>query len=124
MNTERLTITDAIERGRTLPYALIRSISSFYLGPTPLSLPPTEEILEVRFFSAEGEYRIFHNGTELAAVYLTEELDEEYIDSAYVLENNAAQTIFVRQTIGYDEDGQAVLHSGRLTGWKEERDHG
>ncbi len=124
MKKEQLNITAAIERGRTQPYALIRSISSFSLGPTPATLPPTEELLEARFFSEQGEYRIFHNGTELAAVYLTEEPDDEYIESDYTLENDKSQRIYVRQIIGYDEDGQAVLHSGRLIGWKEEKDHG
>ena len=124
MKAEQRTIRDALERGRTQPYALIRSISSVSIGPTPTTFPPTEELLEARFFSEQGEYRIFHNGTELAAAYLTEEPDEEYIESDYALENDKSQRIYVRQTIGYDEDGQAVLHSGRLTGWKEEKDYG
>ena len=124
MKAEKMNVHDAIERGRMQPYALIRSISSFSLGPTPAILPPTEEILEARFFSTEGEYRIFHNGTELIAAFFSEEPGEEYVDSRYAIENNKSQTISIRQVIDYDEDGQAVLHSGRLTGWKEEKDHG
>lgn len=123
MKTEKMNINEALEHGREFPFALVRSISSFFIGPTPEELPPTEELLEVRFFSEEGECRIFHTGAELAAVYVTEAPEEEYIDSSFSLENDRSQSITIRQTISYDDDGQAILSSGRLTTWKGGNGH-
>ena len=121
MKTEKLTVENALAYGQALPYALVRSISSFSLGPTPGTLPPTEELLEARFFSEHEEIRIFHDGDALRALRLTGEPEEEFIDRTFEIENRQfGRSIRLRQSIRYDEDGQAVLNSGRLTGWEGE----
>ena len=79
MKTEKLTVENALALGQALPYALVRSLSSFSLGPTPGSLPPTEELLEARFFSEAEEIRILHDGDALRALRLTDELGEQTI---------------------------------------------
>lgn len=119
MKIRNMTPEDALAFGMVLPYALIRTISSFSLGPTPAAPPALDELLEARFFSAEKEYRILHDGAGLVAVYLTEEPDEEYLEQRFTLANRQfGMRIVMRQPIEYDEDGQAMLRSGRLCGWE------
>lgn len=121
MKTEKLTVEEALILGKAFPFALIRSISSFSLGYMPKEFPPTEELLEARFFSDAEEIRIFHDGERLRAVRLTEQDGEETIDSTYKIENKQyGARIHLRQAVRYDEDGQASLSSGRLIGWEGE----
>ena len=119
MKTEVLTASEALSRGKALPFALVRALSAVSLGPTPAALPPEEELLEVRFFSETEEIRLFRRGDALAAVRLTETADEEYFDTEFDLENREfGARVRLRQTLCYDADGQAYPDSGRLWSWE------
>ncbi len=119
MITEKLAYKNAITLGQKLPFALVRSVSAFSLGRTPDTLPPEEELLEVRFFSETEEYRIFRTEEGLSALRLTDEADEEHTDRELKLENRRyGEKVILRHCIQYDEDGQAALTSGRLARWE------
>ena len=119
MKAVRMTLEEAISYGMERPYALIRTLSSFSFGQTPAAPPSLEELVEAHFFSSEVEYRILHDGQGLVAFYLKEEPEEEYLEQSFKLANAKFGTrVMIRQPIEYDEDGQAVLRSGRLCGWE------
>lgn len=120
MIIRELEPAEAIEFGRTMPYALIRTLSEVSLGHTPPELPSPEEILEARFFSADAEVRIVLNGETLCAALLSEEPGAETVDRTLTLQNpQFGKSVSLRHLIRYDEDGQASLSSGRLYDWKE-----
>lgn len=124
MKHEQLDIGKALELGGGLPFSLIRSLSSVTLGRT-LSQVGTDELLEARFFSEQEEIRIFRQDGALKAVRLTEEPDDHLLRETYVLENpQFGAEITVAHLLEADEDGQMHITATRLTGWKEERDHG
>ena len=120
MKTEPLNVPEALRQGRTLPYALIYSLSRVTLGPTPESVD-LDELIEARFFSAAEEVRIFQDETGLQAVRLVQEADDVTLNESFALANRAAfgGTLTRTQTLDFDDDGQAFIACTRLTGWKE-----
>lgn len=121
MKTETLTVREALERGRALPWALVRSMSEVTLGRTPAEIN-REELMEARFFSPGEEIRVFRNGGELAAARLEEEPGDSQITRTYDIENpKFGAAITVCFALEADEDGQTNLATARLTGWEEKR---
>lgn len=119
MKIKELRPEEAFALGKAMPYALLRTLSTFNLGRTPAEFPPAEEILEARFFSRDAEIRIVFNGDSLYAALLSEDAEDEYIDHELSLENSRfGKKIYVRHVIRYDEDGQASMSSGRLYDWE------
>ena len=120
MKTERLTLQEALERGRALPWSLARSLSSVTLGPTPEGVE-LEELIEARFFDAREEVRLFRNEAGLQAVRLTQEDGDVTIETVRKLANpKFGRAIMVVQTLDFDGDGQAFVACTRLAGWKGE----
>lgn len=117
--SESLSPDAALERGRALPYALLRTFSAVSLGPTPETLPALEELLEARFFSRDEEIRVFRDGGTLRAVALREASGTVTLESAYEIDNASfGRSLTVRETLGFDDDGQAYVVMSRLSGWK------
>lgn len=116
---ETLEVSQALELGMTLPYALIRSLSSVTLGPAPEKIE-LDELIEARFFDSEQEVRIFQGETGPQAARFWEEAGDAVIKRTYQLANTAlfGQAIAVRQLLDFDEDGQAYVSWTRLAGWK------
>ena len=109
MKSEVLTVEDALERGRVLPWALVRSLSAVVLGPVPEKIQ-TEELMEARFFDSREEIRIFR---------LTEGPEDVVIRRTYAVENpEFGKAITVCYFVEADEDGQCRLSSARLAGWE------
>lgn len=118
MSMRKLTLSDAYDMGRNLPWVYVRSWSTVVLGSTSPQIN-SEEILEVRFFSSNMEIRIFRREKELEAVML-DDRDEIYVDRVFLLANPAfGKEIVVRQYMDFDDDGQAYWKDCRLSGWKE-----
>ena len=118
MKTERLTVQEALERGRTLPWAWVRCLSQVTLGPVPSDIDQ-EELIEARFFSADEEIRMFRAGGQLRAVRLRIEPEDNTLERTYQIENpKFGQTVTVCYTLEADEDGQVSLGTARLTGWE------
>ena len=118
MLIERLTTDNALERGHTLPWALVRCLSTVTLGPVPADICP-EELIEARFFSADEEIRVFRSGGQFRAVHLCGEPKDNTLERTYHIENSKfGKTISVCYTLEADEDGQMNLGTTRLTGWE------
>lgn len=115
---EVLEVRQALSRGRTLPYALIRSLSRVTLGPTPAEVDDSE-LIEARFFDSGEEIRIFQGETGLQAARVWEGAGDTVIERSYRLANTAlfGQSITVRQLLSFDKnDGQAQVSCTRLAG--------
>ena len=116
---EVLEAGQALSRGRTLPYALIRSLSRVTLGPAPDEID-LDELIEARFFDSEQEVRIFHGESGLQAARLWEGTGDTVIERTGQLANAAVfgRSVTIRQLLRFDEDGQACVAHTRLAGWK------
>lgn len=125
MKQERLTGPQALEEGRKLPYALIRQLSRVQLGPVPEQMPALSEILEARFFDGRQEIRLFRQGKELCGVRLTLEDTDRWMDRQETVENpQLGRELSVRYILDFDEeDGQCMVKTFCLTGWKEGASH-
>lgn len=118
MKTETLAAREALERGRALPWAWVRSLSEVTLGAVPAEIGP-EELIEARFFSPEEEIRVFRADGELRAVRLRGEPDDNQLTRTYAIEDpRFGRTITVCCLLEADEDGQTGLTTARLTGWE------
>ena len=118
MTFEKLAAEEAVQRGLTLPFALLRSISSVSLGNTPAQIE-TDELLEARFFSDVQEVRLFRRDGQLQGAVLKQEAAKNYWEKAYRVENPAlGSEIVVRYELEADEDGQTYVSAARLAGWK------
>ena len=77
MTFEKLTAEEALQRGLSLPFALIRSVSSVLLGNTPDQIE-TDELLEARFFSDTEEVRLFRRNGQLQGAVLRQGTEDGY----------------------------------------------
>lgn len=119
MKAEKMELQAALSKGKSLPWAMIRSLSTVTLGPPPSDIPE-DDLLEARFFSPDEEIRIFRNDGKLHAVLLRDEKNDEFLDHTYRISNPELGTeITVRSYLGFDDDGQAYLKNSRLTNWKQ-----
>ena len=119
MKKELLTIQEALARGKSLPYALLRSYSSVTMGPNPGEELSIGELLEARFFSEEEEIRIFRRDRSLSAVVLRDEEGDTTLTETYRVENRRlGNEVTVRRYLAWDDDGQAFIAAARLAGWK------
>jgi hypothetical protein len=117
---QKIDIQEAISRGLELPYAMIRSLSRVILGKTPQIIDTDEldELIEARFFSETEEVRLFYREGEMCAVHLTEEQRDNLIRRTYDIANPLfGGTLTVSSDIIFDDDGQAMVRSVRLSGW-------
>lgn len=127
MKRESMSAETALAEGRTLPYALIRTLSGVTLGPTPEGVEQAE-LLEARFFDARREIRVFVRDGCLCGASLThEEGDKELIKTEKLLGSKFGGSVTLCRVLETDEDGQTYFAATRLTGWtdrKEERQNG
>jgi hypothetical protein len=118
MKRDTLEPNEALERGKTLPWAFIREYSRVTLGRTPEDVDP-EEILEAFFFSPEEEIRLWRQDGSLRAAALTEEAGDRFLEERFGVDDpRLGREITVRKYISFDGDGQACITAVRLSGWK------
>lgn len=124
MKQEKITVQQALQAGRALPFAMIRALSQVTLGHTPAGIAE-EELLEARFFDAEQEIRVFRYGDELRAVRLCAEADDRILYKTCRIANKRfGGSLTAAQLLESDEDGQTYIAATRLVDWKEEAEHG
>lgn len=118
MVIEAMEVHSALERGLTLPFALVRSLSEVTLGPAPKTVD-LEELIEARFFDRQIEIRIFQGEEGLQAARLTTEAEGDGLTDTVPLMNPmfGCEMTLCRE-LEFDEDGQARVLATRLTGWK------
>ena len=79
----------------------------------------SDEILEARLFSENGELHIFRQDDDLICKEFKETGDEDYIERRYELEKKyktLGNNLIVREYVKYDDDGQAYIVLTRLAG--------
>lgn len=118
MKIETMDVKTALERGLALPFALVRSLSTVTLGPTPETVNEAE-LLEARFFDADREIRVFRGVAGLQAACLTAEEGDHTLERKCALSNpQFGKTVTLCRQLEFDEDGQAYVSASRLTGWE------
>lgn len=136
-NAQKLAPEAALEQGRQLPFAMIRTLDEVYLGPTAkwpdyeaLGKHP-EALEEARFFDDTQEIRLFRTERGLQAVRLQGEdwvCDTYWLEKAFVWRmmsqygltaEEVGDSITLAREIAYDEDGQAYVAATRLVTGKE-----
>ena len=118
MKISLLTLQDAFEQGKKLPYALLRTTDEVILGKTPSELPET--LSEAHFFDEKQEIRIFWANDIQKAAVLTEDPSDKTIEDTLEIENTCrfGNKVKVSKAVSYDEDGQAYIQAIRLCGWE------
>ena len=113
-----MDVKAALERGKTLPWALVRTQSGAAQGPAPEAVD-LAELMEARFFGPQEEIRLFPGESGFQAVRVAgEEGDEELEERRALANSRFGAAVTVRSTLGFDEDGQAYIISARLAGWE------
>ena len=119
MKIHSLPVEEALSLGQQLPYAYITELSRVVVGHTPVALEQ-EELLEARFFGLQEEIHIYQTADGLAAIALTENEDDLWIDhQRRIRDPKFGHSLTVREYISYDTDGQAYISHIRLLDWKE-----
>lgn len=116
---ERLEVDRALERGRSLPYALVRSLSKVELGPAPAEID-LSELTEARFFGPDEEVRIFLGEDGLRAARFWKGAEDTVIERKHTLANRDlfGRSVTIQQFLTFDGDGQAAIAYTRLSGWE------
>lgn len=121
MIQRELTVQEALELGKTMPFAYIARLSEVWIGTTPESLS-LEELTEARFFGPDGEIRIYYDGSGLSALELRDDdkdkEEKNYIDKESKPLPNFGTLLKKRQYLAFDEDGQAYVAATRLLSWE------
>ena len=118
MILEKLSVEAACRRGGELQWLWLRSLSEVYLGEMRRDIA-LDELIEVRFFNANEEIRLFRNGGELKACALRPEPGDEVIEKSMPVSNpKFGKSISVCQQLAADDDGQTEVVATRLTGWE------
>lgn len=108
----------AIERGRELPFAWVRTLSEVSLGTVPEKIE-LSELIEARFFSSTQEIRVFRsdNGWNVSERY--EKQNGSEMLRVYSIGNpKFGKSLTVAQVLAEDEDGQVYVHDLRLCHWE------
>lgn len=118
MTVTPLSIQEAMEQGKKLPFALIHCMSSMTLGETPKDCS-MDELVEARFFSSEKEVHIFWSDGQWHGILRRQDEGDLNVLKTYPLKNRKyGATITVCQHLNIDDDGQVYVAATRLSGWK------
>ena len=122
MKQEKITISEALEEGEKLPYAMIRTLSSVYVGLNKKREeidPLLPELEEARFFSDKTEIKILYKDDDLIAIRAEEEHSDNGLVRKYSIANTEfGKTLWVSCDLEQDEDGQTYIRAERLIGWE------
>lgn len=119
---EKLEFSKACEKISEYQYALLYMISEVILNKTELLGEINwEECTEARFFSEDKELHFFDVDGKKQAVAVSDEDGKDELVKEYEIAGKFGSTgssVFVKEYIGYDEDGQANVVLTRLQGIK------
>ena len=119
---EKLEFLKACEKIPEYQYALLYMISEVILNKTELLGEINwEECMEARFFSEDKELHFFDVDGEKQTVAVSDEDGKDELVKEYELAGKfrtIGSSVFVKEYIGYDEDGQANVVLTRLQGIK------
>ena len=119
---EKLEFSKACEKISEYQYALLYMISEVILNKTELLGEINwEECTEARFFSEDKELHFFDVDGKKQAVAVSDEDGKDELVKEYELAGKfrtIGSSVFVKEYIGYVEDGQANVVLTRLQGIK------
>lgn len=124
MKTEWIPVLTALEEGMSLPFSMVRSMSTMSFGRVPEEID-LEELLEARFFDSKIEIRLFWSDDQLCSIKLTEEDTDDLLYETFWIENPVFGSQFtVCNILDSDIDGQTYIKDTRLVHWKGENEDG
>ena len=125
MKQEILPVSVALEQGKNLPFAWVRTLSAVTLGRTPVDILE-KELVDARFFDEQHEIRVFRQDNDLRAVQLIREKGDMAYTETFSLVNPDVfgASVTVCHELDADEDGQAFIASTRLIHWEGDEKHG
>lgn len=122
MKFKKLSVEQAIDRAKTLPWALIYTYSRVILGEySEVSNLNLDELLYARFFAEHEEVRLFRTEYGIQGSYLIEDPElDDCLEERYRLNNpQFGESIMIRHILKSDEDGQTYRAASHLAGWTE-----
>ena len=117
MKLTALSIQDALDRAKSMPYAYVRSLSSVYVGVAPDNIT-LKEVTEARFFGETAEIQFLRDASGMTAVEVADEADDLTIDQRTALLCPTDGFLTKRRYILPDEDGQCNIVATRLLKWE------
>lgn len=117
MKLTALSVNDALDRAKTMPYAYIRTLSSVYVGAIPETIT-LDEVTEARFFGETSEVQFIRSAAEMTAMEVADEADDITVDQRTALIHPADSFLTKRRYILPDEDGQCSVAATRLLKWE------
>lgn len=119
---ENLEFSDACAKISEYEYALLYMISEVILTRTDsLKQIDWNQCMEARFFSRDKELHFFESEGNMKAVNISDGDGQNEVVKQYDLANKfqtMGKSVFVKEYLDYDEDGQANVVLTRLQGIK------
>lgn len=121
MIQKKLELTEALKESRFMPYAMIRTLSTVYIGTYKNEEELLEEWEDARFFDEKKEICFFRKDEKLQAVRKEEEENDSVIIHICEIGNpEFGRRIKIAWQLSTDEDGQTYISGERLSGWEGE----
>lgn len=121
MIQKKLELVEALKESHDMPYAMIRTLSTVYIGKYKNEEKLLNEWEEARFFDEKKEIRFFRKDDKLQAASMEGEKEDSVISRFYPTGNpEFGKKIKVTWQLSTDEDGQTYICGERLTGWEGE----
>ena len=122
MKLKNLNISEAFETSEKMPYTMIRTLSSVYLGANPKREKTDEflsELEEIRFFNDKTEIKILRKENNLVAIQTEEEPSDNCLVKTYPIANSEfGKALQISYNLSQDEDGQTYISGERFSGWE------
>lgn len=119
MQIEKISVEQAMEEGKELPFLFLRKLSSLYIGKSLVAID-SSEIVEAKYFDNSKEIRIVKRDNGLSAVKLVAEENDKIVCKTYTIQNAIyGKEIDVACHLEYDEDGQGFIKTRRFIDWRE-----
>ena len=113
MKLTALSIQDALDQAKTMPFAYIRSLSGVYVGMTPGTIS-LAEVMEARFFGETAEIRFLKEAAQMTALEVADGDGDITLDQRTALVQPVGSFLTKRRYILPDEDGQCSIVATRL----------
>lgn len=121
MIQKKMEVAEALKESHVMPYAMIRTLSTMYIGEYKDEEELLDEWEEAHFFDEDKEICFFRRDEKLQAVSKEKEENDSVIIHSYEIENpEFGKKIKIAWQLSTDEDGQTYISGERLTGWEGE----
>lgn len=120
MIKEKMKAEEALEKGRMLPYVMIRALSEVYIGYQKEGEIDLSQLEEARFFDDITEIRLIRYENNWLATYIRLEEQDKVLKHVYKIANaRFGKRLETAWILASDEDGQTYIAEEKLSGWGE-----